>query len=75
MMAAAAAEDGVDLTVSGGVPGCAYTLLAAEDLGALGGDGATAYGPEVCGPDGTVTFRSVKRPSASKGFFTIRYER
>ena len=65
---------------------CAYTLYAAENLAALGDGGAgraalpdatgvRTYGPEVCGEDGTVTFRGVKRPSAGKGFFTIRYER
>lgn len=69
-------EGGIELTVRGGVPGAAYVLCAAADLRAFA-DGAavTEYGPEICGADGSVTFKGVCRPAEGRGFFTIRCER
>lgn len=32
---------------------------------------STEYGPEICGADGTVTFKNVRRPAERQGFITI----
>ena len=64
------AEGKRDVKVVGCVPGFYYTLYGARGLGALPTT-ETAYGPELCGLSGEVTFEKVAKPSDAAGFFSV----
>lgn len=66
-IAALPAEGSTDISLSGGVPGFYYTLKGSA---ALTGD-AKSYVSAPCPTSGTVSFKSVEKPSAASGFFSI----
>ena len=75
-IAALPMEGKKDVTVTGCVPGFYYTLYGAATLPIRGGLIETAlpeaaYGPELSGVSGEVTFPEVVKPSDSAGFFSI----
>ena len=66
------------MTVTYCVPGFYYTLYGAATLPKRVGlvetalpETGTAYGPELSGVSGEVTFPQVKTPSDAAGFFSI----
>ena len=69
-IAAMTAAEKRDVKVVGCVPGFYYTLYDVWGLSALPTT-ETAYGPELCGLSGEVTFEKVAKPSDAAGFFSI----
>ena len=66
-IAALPAEGSTDISLSGGVPGFYYTLKGSATLTGEG----KSYVSAPCPTSGTVSFKSVERPSAASGFFSI----
>lgn len=66
-IAALPAEGSTDISLSGGVPGFYYTLKGSAALTSEG----KSYVSAPCPTDGTVSFKSVEKPSAASGFFSI----
>ena len=71
---AAASEEGVDMTLTGGIPGFYYTLFKSEDVTLVTDVGShdKANSDRLCDKTGAVTFEKVTKPSDAAGFFTVR---
>ena len=71
---AAASEEGVSMTLTGGIPGFYYTLFKSEDVTLVTDVGShdKANSDRLCDKTGGVTFEKVTKPSDAAGFFTVR---
>ena len=70
----AAPAEGVDMQLTGGIPGFYYTLFKSEDVTLVTDAGShdKANSDRLCDKAGTVTFEKVTKPSDAAGFFTVR---
>ena len=69
----AAPEEGVDLSLAGGIPGFYYTLFkskAVTDVLTIEAHDKT-NSDGLCDKNGVVTFQKVTKPSDAAGFFTV----